>query len=967
VASADSAGRVILVDAHSLVFQCFHAIQNMVGPDGRPVNALFGFTRDLFFMRDDLKPDYLLCAFDLPEPTFRSELYPDYKAHRPPPPDDLNTQVPRIQAVIAAMNLPVLTAVGFEADDVMATVAAAAEKRGLEVLMATSDKDCRQLITDRVRLFNLRKRTEYGKAELLADWGVAPEQVVDFQALVGDSVDNVPGVPGVGPKTAAKLLQQFGTLDNLLAHVDDLPKGKMKENIVANVEKVKLSRKLVRLDTNVALAMDWDEWRVHDYDAAKLLPLFEEAGFRGFSNKMRQALGGQAADIRGPREEVGGQRSAVRSQAAVAEGPRRGGEGGLFGDASEPEDGVGENGADDFPFGANAPTAAANWCYDKYCLVDTPAKFDAFLKGLKKQKRFAIDLETTDLDPLKADLVGLAITWEEACAHYLPVRGPEGSDLLDKGATLKALKSILENPKVAKVNQNIKYDLLVLRQQGIDLQGVAGDPMIAHYLLHAGERSHGLDDLAQRLLNHTNISITQLIGKGKAQIRMDQVATQRVAEYSGEDVDVAMRLANMLEAELKKEKLDKLYGDVEIRLIDVLADLEFNGIRLDVPFLNRLSTDMAAQLETIEKEIHGLAGHEFNIASPKQLRVVLFNELKLPAQKRTATSGEASTDQETLEKLAAIHPLPKKITEHRQLAKLKGTYVDALPALVNPETGRVHTSFNQTVAATGRLSSSDPNLQNIPARTEMGQQIRKAFIPRDGWQLLTADYSQVELRLLAHFSGDANLKAAFAEEKDIHTSVAAEIFKVPEAKVNSEQRRVAKTVNFGVIYGMSGHGLGTRLGISVKEASQFIDDYFDRFRAVAKYQERLLQKCAKEKCVGTILGRRRQIEGVRDLKSYDGLNQPEREAVNMEIQGSAADLMKLAMLDAHRRLRDEKFQAKMLLTVHDELVFEAPPKEIRRLAVMVRHAMSGAMKLTVPLAVDVAAGPNWLEVEDVKC
>jgi DNA polymerase-1 len=954
---------VILVDAHSLVFQCFHAIQNMVGPDGRPVNALFGFTRDLFFMRDDLKPDYLLCAFDLPEPTFRSELYPDYKAHRPPPPDDLNTQVPRIQAVIEAMNLPVLTAVGFEADDVIATVAAAAEKRGLEVLMATSDKDCRQLITDRVRMFNLRKRTEFGKAELLADWGVAPEQVVDFQSLVGDSVDNVPGVPGVGPKTAAKLLQQYGTLDNLLAHVDELPKGKMKENIQASVEKVKLSRQLVRLDTNVPLAMDWDRWGVHDYDAAKLLPLFEEAGFRGFSNKMRQALGAQPAEVKSQRSEVRGQKLENRGQTAIAEVPRSGG--GLFGDATEPENGVGDNGAGEFPFGANAPAAAADWCYDKYCLVDTPAKFDAFLKGLKKQKRFAIDLETTDLDPLKADLVGLAITWEEACAHYLPVRGPEGSDLLDKAATLKALKPILENPKVAKVNQNIKYDLLVLRQQGIDLQGISGDPMIAHYLLHAGERTHGLDDLAQRLLGHTNISITQLIGKGKTQIRMDQVATQRVAEYSGEDVDVALRLADKLEAELKSEKLQELYGGVEIPLIDVLAEMEFNGVRLDVPFLNRLSVDMAGQLETIEKEIHGLAGREFNIASPKQLRVILFDELKLPATKRTATSGEASTDQETLERLAAIHPLPKKITEHRQLAKLKGTYVDALPALVNPQTGRVHTSFNQTVAATGRLSSSDPNLQNIPARTEMGQQIRKAFIPRDGWQLLTADYSQVELRLLAHFSGDANLKAAFAEEKDVHTSVAAEIFKVTEAKVNSEQRRVAKTVNFGVIYGMSGHGLAMRLRIPVKDASQFIDDYFDRFPAVAKYQERLLQKCATEKCVGTILGRRRLIEGVRVRASYDGLNQPEREAVNMEIQGSAADLMKLAMLDAHRRLRDEKFQAKMLLTVHDELVFEAPPKEIKRLGRMVREAMSGAMKISVPLAVDVAAGPNWLDVEDL--
>jgi DNA polymerase-1 len=941
MAPGASPGGVILVDAHALVFQSFHAIPAMTGPDGRPTNALFGFTRDLFFIRDELKPDYLLCAFDLPGPTFRSELYPDYKAHRPPPPDDLIAQVPRIQAVVEAMNLPVLTATGFEADDVMATVAAAAEQRGLEVLIATSDKDCRQLLTDRVRMFNLRKRIEFGRAELLADWGVSPEQVVDFQALVGDSVDNVPGVPGVGPKTAAKLLQQYVTLDNLLAHLTELPKGKMKENLIASAEKVLLSRRLVRLDTNVPMPMDWDAWRVHDYDATRLLPLFEEAGFRGFASKVRSAA----------------------KSAVVSPDPTTGD---LFGDAAEPESSVTDNGDADFAFGALAP-AVADWCYDEYLLVDTPAKFETFLKALKKQKRFAIDLETTDLDPLRADLVGLAITWEEGAAHYLAVRGPEGMPVLDVTATLKALKPLLEEPTVAKINQNIKYDQLVLRQQGVGLAGVAGDPMVADYLLRSGERSHNLDDMARRYLNHENISITDLIGKkGKNQIRMDQVPLAKVAAYAGEDVDVAWRLAERLEADLDREKLRTLYADVEIPLIEVLAELEFTGIRLDVPFLDKLSVDMAAQLATIEAEIHALAGRPFNIASPKQLRVVLFDELKLPAQKRTATSGDASTDQETLEKLAALgHPLPTKITEHRQLSKLKGTYVDALPALVNPQTGRLHTSFNQTVAATGRLSSSDPNLQNIPARTEMGRQIRQAFIPRDGWTLLTADYSQVELRLLAHFSGDENLRRAFAVESDIHTSVAAEIFHVVDADVTSEQRRVAKTVNFGVIYGMSAFGLATRLGISQKDAAKFIDDYFDRFGAVAKYQERLLQKCAAEKSVATILGRRRKIEGVRPQASHAGLNQPEREAVNMEIQGSAADLMKLAMLDAHRRLRAEKFQAKMLLTVHDELVFEAPPTEVKRLAAMVREAMSGAMKLSVPLAVDVAAGPNWLDVEEV--
>ena len=953
MASGLSPGGVILVDAHALVFQSFHAIPAMTGPDGRPTNALFGFTRDLFFLRDELKPAYLLCAFDLPEPTFRSDLYPDYKAHRPPPPDDLNSQVPRIQAVIEAFNLPVLAVRGYEADDVLATVAAAGEQRGLDVLLATSDKDCRQLITDHVRMFNVRKRQAFGREELLADWGVTPEQAVDFQALVGDSVDNVPGVPGIGPKTAAKLLQQYGTLDNLLARLEELPKGKMKENLTANAQKVLLSRQLVRLAADVPIPMDWDAWRVHDYDAARLHALFEEAGFRGFAATVRAGR----ASGRQPDVEV--------SDTSDSRPDARPADDGLFTNV-EPGPEVADYEVGDFAFGALAP-AESQWDYSGYKLVDTPAKFDKFLKSLRKQKRFGLDLETTDLDALRAEPVGFAFTWKTGEAHYLPVRGPEGAKLLDPAATLAALKPVLEDPKVAKVNQNIKYDALVLRKQGVRLAGIAGDPMVADYLLRSGERSHNLDDLARRYLGHENIPITDLIGKrGKNQLRMDQVPTDQVARYSGEDVDVAWRLAEILEAELVSQNLKALYDDVEIPLIDVLVELEFRGVRLDVPFLSRLSGEMAKQLAAIEAEIHALAGHPFNIASPKQLRVVLFDEMKLPALKRTATAGEASTDQETLEKLAALgHELPRKIIEHRQLAKLKGTYVDALPALVNPDDGRLHTSFNQTVAATGRLSSSDPNLQNIPARTEMGRQIRQAFVPRDGWVLLTADYSQVELRLLAHFSGDENLRRAFAEDKDIHGSVAAETFGVPEDQVTPQQRRAAKTVNFGVIYGISAHGLATRLGIGQKEAGQFIDDYFARFPAVQKYQADLLRRCHQTGYVGTLLGRRRRIEGVRPRTSYAGLNQPEREAVNMEIQGSAADLMKLAMLAVHRRLAAGGFQAAMLLTVHDELVFEAPPEEVKRLATMVREEMAGAMTLSVPLAVDVAAGPNWLDVEEV--
>jgi DNA polymerase-1 len=532
---------------------------------------------------------------------------------------------------------------------------------------------------------------------------------------------------------------------------------------------------------------------------------------------------------------------------------------------------------------------------------------------------------------------------------------------------LSTLKPILEDATIEKINQNIKYDQLVLRANGINLAGVVGDSMIADYLLRAGERSHNLDDLARRLLGHENIHIEDLIGKkGKNQLTMDRVPTAQVAQYAGEDVDVAWRLTELLETELAKENLKKLYDEVEIPLIAVLADMEFTGIRLDVPYLQSLSREMDQQLMALERDIHEIAGREFNINSPVQLRKILFEELQLPVQKKTAKSSASSTDQETLELLAPLHPLPRKIVEYRQIAKLKGTYVDALPELVNPKTGRIHTSFNQAVAATGRLSSADPNLQNIPARTEQGRQIRQAFLPKEGWELLAADYSQIELRLLAHCSGDKNLRQAFIEGKDIHAMVAAKIFGVPENQVTKDQRRSAKAINFGVIYGMSPHGLATRQNLDRDTAARFIDDYFAQFPAVQEYQARLLANCAKTGQATTLLGRRRKIAGVRPRTTYRSLNQPEREAVNTEIQGSAADMIKLAMLRVSRRLNAEKMQARMLLTVHDELVFETPPGERDRLVRLARDEMIAALPLDVPVEVDVAVGPNWLDVKDLR-
>jgi DNA polymerase-1 len=944
-----------VVDAHALIFQVFHAIPEMSSPSGLPTNALFGFTRDLLFLRLEKNPASLVCAFDLPGPTFRSQLYPAYKAHRPPPPDDLCTQIPLICQLLEAMRVPILSQEGYEADDVIATVATAAAARGLDVFVCTTDKDCRQLISDRVRLYNVRKHTALDRAGLLADWGITPEQVVDLQALVGDSVDNVPGVPGIGLKTAAKLLQEYGTLDNVLAHVDQIPGAKKQENLRAAAETIRLSRQLVRLATDVPLAMDWEGWRLRDWDADRLLALFKEWGFRSFAEQVRRAdetrrQGDKETRRQGDKETTEQARIPVQGEL--------------------------------FPFGANVAQTdgqddrgSLSPCLlvslsPSYHLVDTPAKFKEFYGQLRKQKRIAVDLETTGLDPLRSAIVGYAFSWQPGEAWYVPVRAPEGQAALDPDKTLAQLAKVLEDPKVAKVNQNIKYDLLVLRRHGLAPAGVVGDPMLADYLLHAGERSHSLEDLARRYLNHAVIPITDLIGKGKNQLRMDQVNTARVAEYSCEDADVAWRLCTLLEPKLAEAGLAKLYDELEVPLIEVLADLEYNGIRLDVPLLQRLGQEMARQLAAIEQEIYALAGRPFNIASPKQLRQVLFDELKLPAQRKTGITGEASTDQETMERLAALgHALPTKIVEHRQVAKLKGTYVDALPALINPDTGRIHASFNQTVAATGRLSSSDPNLQNIPVRTEQGRQIRQAFLPAEGWLLLTADYSQIELRLLAHFCGDDELRRAFALDRDIHASVAAQIFGVAEADVTAAMRRMAKTVNFGVIYGISAHGLAQRLGISREEAARFIDAYFARYPKVQHYQAKLLENCRRQRYVGTILGRRREITGIRPDSTYQQRNQPEREAINMEIQGSAADLIKLAMLHILRRLRRERRQARLLLQIHDELVFEAPPDELDAVAALVTEEMTTplekALGLEVPLKVDLAAGPNWLDVAEV--
>jgi DNA polymerase-1 len=891
------AGRdVWLVDANNLIFQVFHAIPEMTSPQGRPVNAVYGFTRDLFYLIEEKQPDLLICVFDGPEKTFRHEFFTDYKANRGEMPEDLAPQFAEIDRVLRGFGVPRLASSGFEADDLLATLAAQIDHEGGQCTLVTGDKDCRQLITDRVTIYNVRKDQMYGAAELEEQWGIRPDQVVDFQSLVGDSVDNVPGVPLIGPKLARELLLQYETLDAVLDHADEVKGKKRSENLKTYRDQALLSRRLVRLRDDVPIDFNWPDGRVGGLDIAELASLFREYGFRTFSEKV------QSMEV------------------------------------------------------ASAP---GKWTAD-YITVDTPAAFEALLFELARQASFSFDTETTSLTPTRAELVGLSFAWEEGRAFYVPVRAPAGERHLKLADVLMGLRPILENPAIGKTGQNLKYDVVVLKTAGIDVRGVSFDTMVASYLLEAGQRNHNLDELAKRHLDHTTTKISELIGTGKNQKRMDEVTVAAVSPYACEDADVALRLVPILAERLDAEELTDLFEQVEMPLVEVLSELEHNGIRLDVGRLAALSREFGERIDATRAEIYKLAGRELNIDSPKQLREVLFEELGLPVVRRSKTGP--STDAAVLEELAAHHALPAKIVEYRQFAKLKNTYVDALPELVNPRTGRVHASFNQTIAATGRLSSSDPNLQNIPIRTESGRAIRSAFLPaEEGWKLLAADYSQIELRVLAHFSKDESLCAAFARDEDIHASVAAQVYDVAVEDVTSEQRRQAKAVNFGVVYGQSPFGLAKQLGIPQEEAAEFIDAYFERHPGVEQFMEQILASCHESGYVKTILGRRRMIQGVRSGVGRQR-NLSERTAINTVIQGSAADLIKLAMLAVHRRLHDANSNAAMILQIHDELVFDVPAEQLDDLTKMVSDEMSNVLSLDVPLKVDVKSGDDWGEV-----
>ncbi|MDR3109335.1 MAG: DNA polymerase I [Planctomycetaceae bacterium] len=975
---------VYILDAHGILYQNFYGLPPMSSPFGEPVGAVFGFARDLFTLVNEHCPDALLCAFDMHGETFRHKLYPQYKANRKSMPDDLRPQIDFARKLLDAFGVPSVGIDGFEADDCIATISRLAEEQNNDCVIVTADKDCRQLISQHVTLYNLRKQQRYSFDQLQADWGIAPSQVTDFQAIVGDSTDNVPGIPFIGPKMATQLLNQFGTLENILENVDKISGAKRKENIAASRDAVFLSRRLVTLDRHAPLTIDWDAVRFKGVNAAEVTTLFKKFGFRSLIDKVKDLPfipGTEYSPNSESENQVNNPRTAPRTishHASIQQSSAPS----LFDDIDD------ESSAPSTQ--PDQPTSQVSTTI--YHLIDTSAEFDIFLSKLNSHVAanpiFAFDTETMPMSnafeatmPRYTHIVGLSFCWNDDEAFYIPLRAPQGSQTLDEQTVLTALKPILENPSIGKIGQNLKYDIIVMNTAGIHIRGLVFDTMIADYLLHTGEGEHNLDNLASVYLNYQKIPTKQLIDSGAKQRTMNEVPTQLITEYAGEDVWTVWRLYPILKQLLENERygtngetdtaksgslsgiksLADLNAKLELPLVEVLADIEATGIAIDKNKLKKISSDFESQLHTLEERVYELAGHKFNLASPLQLRKVLFDELKLPIIKRSPTKSP-STDSDVLNELAQQHELPEKVSEHRTISKLKGTYTDTLPLLINPDTGRIHASFNQVVTSTGRLSSSNPNLQNIPVRTEQGQLIRESFVPGDGMDtILSCDYSQIELRVLAHYCGDTNLCSAFANDMDIHTSVAAEVFGVPIDEVTSAMRYQAKAVNFGVIYGQSPFGLAKSIKISKEEAAAFIDAYFAKYPGIETFIERTLSMCNQYGFVETLLGHRRMIKGVRVGRRRE-LNQPERYAINTVIQGSAADLMKLAMVNVHKKLLSERangLRANMLLQIHDELVFETVETQTEQLEQLVIKEMVLGNPLCVPLKIDCEYAKCW--------
>jgi DNA polymerase-1 len=920
-APPDIRGKTVwVIDTLSRAYQLFHALPEMSAPDGTPVSVIFGFTRDLLDIVENRRPDYLLCAMDAAGPTFRHERFADYKANRAEMPADLVPQIPLVGRLLDVLGIPCLELAGYEADDILATVATRVVAAGGACTIATSDKDARQLLGDRVRLFNLRNNAALGPDELAAEWGIRPDQVVDFLALVGDAVDNVPGVPGIGPKTATELLQAHGTLDGVLANVASIRQAKRRENLMLHGDTARAGRELIRLDTAVPLEIPWGAAARHAPDPERLAAFLREMGFRSLLARV------PAARPTGMLFDLGAEDAADAAGSPAADGAR--------------------------PRIVAEPRQVEPWL--------EPVDAAAAAAAVARLREAAAPLVVCAVPEASGPAAGAVAFVPPAAlvAAAGPVRAWIPRAVLE---ACRPLQELLADPRVPKHGHDLKRTEVAVAAAGHRLAGQACDTLLAAYLLEAGERNLGLVETCRR----QGVPVDAWLPEGIAVAAVDQPSDLPAAAVHVAAVEA---LAAVLPPRLDAVGLASLYADVEMPLATVLAAMECRGVRLDPGVLATLSTDYAVRLVAVEREIHALAGHEFAINSPLQVRRVLFDELGLPVVKRTKTGP--STDAEVLEELAARHPLPRMLLEHRKYAKLKSTYVDALPALIHPATGRVHTSFNQTVTATGRLSSSDPNLQNIPVRTAEGQQIRAAFRPREtGWKFIAADYSQIELRMLAHLAGDAAMREAFAAGEDIHTRTAALVHGVEAGAVTPAMRRAAKAVNFGILYGQSAFGLGKALGIPQADAVAFITAYFAAFSGAATFIDEVLDRCRRDGHVSTVLGRRRTIGGVRERRARRNatgvfaLSLPERTAVNTVVQGSAADLIKLAMLRVHRRLEAEERAAAIVLQIHDELLLEAPAVEVEAVSRLAAEEMRAALRLEVPLEVSVHTGATWAECE----
>ncbi len=908
-----------IIDGHAHIYAAYYAPmrQQLTSPTGEPTKATYIFTMALLGLIEKHQPDMLVVAMDSKAPTFRSDLFADYKANRPPMPEDMPPQIDRIEQILAALNIPILRLDGFEADDIIGTLARRAAADEIDVLICSKDKDLLQLLGPRVRTLDIKSGAVTDPDAMRAKMGIGPEQIVDSLALEGDTSDNVPGVPLIGPKTARELIRTYGDLDALYEHADEI-KGKKGENLRAARDQAYLSRKLVTLDCNVPIEIDYERFKTEAPDRPKLASLFTELGF----TRLLTQLGLKAEGDR------------------TAEAP-----------ASKGDDGSTGRSLDE-------PLSAQTVTHD-YALVDTPEAFAEFVAALKQKTIFAIDTETTSVQAMQADLVGLSFCWEPHKAYYLPVRGPLGATYLDLATVRTALAPILADENVRKIGQNIKYDLLVLRNAGMPLGGIYFDTMVASYCLDPARSSHSMDNMARDYLQYECVPIVNLIGKGKNQLTFDMVDTAIASEYAAEDADVTWQLYAYLQPRLEATPtLAKLFTDVEMPLVSVLAEMEYNGVSLDTAMLRQMAGELSEALDFLDERIYEQAETVFNIDSPKQLAEVLFDKLGLKSS-RVGKAGR-STDASVLEQLADQHPIAELVLEHRTLSKLKNTYADKLTTMINPRTNRLHASFNQTVTATGRLSSSDPNLQNIPIRTELGRKIRAAFVPaKKSDCILSADYSQIELRLLAEFSQDRALREAFASDQDIHRFVASQVYNVPLAEVTSQMRSRSKAVSFGLIYGQGAFGLARATGMTQAEAKQFIEDYFARYGSIRAFIDECVAKAKRNGYAETILGRRRRIV---DLDSRNGGRRAlaERLAVNTVIQGSAADLIKVAMIDIQCRITADCLPVTTLLQVHDELVFELPTAEVETHAAWIAEAMTTALPLEVPLKVDIAHGPSWL-------